>query len=96
MTVEATGPPGKQTTFKPENGHTKEDTSPEGSNGHSADLGAFPPEPEDVYAPVPSSFSTYAQTRFQMKTPATYCCAALQQPLLPKPDKRDHLVSRHP
>ncbi|XP_041356325.1 myosin-VIIa-like [Gigantopelta aegis] len=85
--------PGKEITMKTENGQIKEDTSPEGSNDNTGDLGAFPPEPEDVYAPMPSSFTTFAQTRFQMKIPPTYCCAALQQPLLPKQDKRDHLAS---
>ena len=39
------------------------------------------------------NWQRFAQTKFQVKASHSYCCAALQQPLLPKRDKSDHLVS---
>lgn len=39
------------------------------------------------------SWQRFAQTKFQVKASHSYCCAALQQPLLPKRDKSDHLAS---
>lgn len=39
------------------------------------------------------NWQRFAQTKFQVKASHSYCCAALQQPLLPKHDKSDHLAS---
>ena len=41
---------------------------------------------------VPGSWQRFAHTKFQTKASYSYCCAPLQQPLLPKRDKADHLV----
>lgn len=40
-----------------------------------------------------SSWARYAQTYFQAKGCHSYSCSLLQQPLLPKKDKADHLAS---
>lgn len=40
-----------------------------------------------------SSWAKFAQAYFQVKGCHSYSCSALQQPLLPKKDKSDHLVS---
>lgn len=39
-----------------------------------------------------SSWAKFAQTYFQVKGYHSYSCSTLQQPLLPKKDKSDHLV----
>ena len=42
------------------------------------------------------SWQSFAQTKFQVKASHGYCCAPLPQPLLPKRDRADHLVSMMP
>ncbi|XP_060579063.1 unconventional myosin-VIIa-like isoform X3 [Ruditapes philippinarum] len=39
------------------------------------------------------SWQTFARTKFSVKASYGYCCAPLQQPLLEKRDKSDHLAS---
>ena len=39
------------------------------------------------------SWQTFARTKFSVKASHGYCCAPLQQPLLEKREKSDHLVS---
>jgi len=44
-------------------------------------------------ASQPSSWMSFAQSLFSLKGSSSYCCAPLQQPLLSKKEKSDHLVS---
>ena len=76
--------------------------SDEVSNGTGGDASSenstdISPSQSDDKGPIPEglgSWQTFAHTKFQAKGSHSYCCAPLQQPLMPKRDRADQLVSK--
>lgn len=77
-----------QQSDEPQNGAGDADSSE-----NSMDIS---PDHSDDKGPIPEglgSWQTFAHTKFQAKGSHSYCCAPLQQPLMPKRDRADQLVS---
>ncbi|KAL4220590.1 TRAFAC class myosin-kinesin ATPase superfamily [Mactra antiquata] len=67
----------------------KEDAGSENSGENSTDTS----EEKGPASGSGGSWQSFAQNKFQVKSSYGYCCAPLNQPLMPKRDKGDHLAS---